>query len=116
MKIISQVIKGKGLGKQLGFPTLNFELENKDISGVFSGSIELNKEKYKAAIFIGKPKTLNEDKRSFETHLFDFNKTVEVDTKAVIKIGTKIRDIKKFENLEELKKAIAKDCEKIKKM
>lgn len=127
MKIITKVVKGKGLGKKLGFPTLNFYLENKSISGVFAGKVQfikvgdtapcrLQNTEHKAAIFIGKPKTLNENKRTFEAHLFDFDENIEAGTRVIVEVEEKIRDIQTFANIEDLQKAIASDCDKIRKM
>lgn len=56
MKIIEtiegNVVKGRGVGKAMGFPTLNVPYEG-DLDGVFTGCVYIEEVRYKAAINIG---------------------------------------------------------------
>jgi len=142
MEIIEgQVVKGLGVGKTLGFPTINILYDGK-LSGVFAGRVsigerpkivtvqgghahackcgggclcssEQNKKGFSSAIHIGKRPTLNENEPILEAYIIDgFEKFREKDLSGRIikvEIFEKIRDTKKFENLDELKKQIAKD-------
>lgn len=114
--ISGKVVRGKGKGKELGFPTANIELAEKIESGVYKGKVKTHEwgtngklirtNKWLAGIFIGK------DKRILEAHLIGFSgdlygKEIEVE------IGERIRDVTKFRSNEELKKQIEKDIKKI---
>ena len=107
--VSGKIIKGKGKGKKLGFPTVNVELKEKIESGIYAGSVKVGEKDYKAGIFIGP------DGKMLEAHLIGFlgdlyNKEIEVE------IGDKIREIMKFENDEELKEQIAKDLRVIRNL
>ena len=106
------VIRGKGKGKKLGFPTINLKIEDKiNLSGVFAGSLEIDGKIHDGVIFVGKAKTFNRKEKTIEIHLFDFDIEIKENTKAFLSFGKKIREIQKFSSEEELKKAISKDCE-----
>jgi len=106
MKISGKVIRGKGKGKKIGFPTVNIELKEKLVNGVYAGSVYFDEKKYKAGIFISKDGDL------LEAHLIGFNGNL-YGKEIGIEIGEKIRDVMKFESDGELKRQIKKDIEKI---
>ena len=108
IKIIGKVIKGKGEGKKLGFPTANLALGNdfRGESGVYAGYAYFGGKNYKSAIFIGSERNI------LEAHILDFNGDL-YGREMVIEIGQKIRKVMKFENSEDLKKQIARDIKKM---
>jgi len=148
MKIIEgQVVKGLGVGKTLGFPTINILYDGK-LSGVFVGRVsigekpkivtaqgvsahfckcaggclcssEQNKKGFVSAIHIGKRPTINENEPILEAYIIEgFDKFIDKDLSGrtiKIEIFEKIRDTKKFDNLDELKKQIAEDVAKVRK-
>ena len=112
------VVKGKKLGRKIGFPTMNLEpakLSQELDYGVYTCEVLLVSEKniYSGILHFGPRKTLNDEIISLEIHLFDFKKEVYGE-KVKLKIGEKIRGIQKFENLDELKKQIELDIAKVK--
>lgn len=114
------VIKGKQLGKKIGFPTLNLEpakLQSDCAYGVYFCYVifQNSSKKHSGILHYGPRKTLHEENISLEVHLFDFNQDVYGE-KLTLKIGEKIRGIRKFENLEELKLQIREDVERAKKL
>lgn len=111
--ISGETIKGRGLGRVLGFPTINIPYFG-DISGVFAGEVLLDGKLRKAAIHVGKKPTLDDEKKTVEAYLFDFNETVDPGTSIEVCLLKKIRKTKKLKGLEELKKQIAKDVVVIK--
>ncbi len=110
--IVAKTIKGKGIGKKLGFPTLNIPCTG-DLSGVFVGRVFVNDNWYFAAINIGGRPTVD-DENFCEAFLLDFKGRVANGTEVAMTLGKKIRHVEKFKNLTELKKQIAKDVEFVK--
>ena len=103
--ITGRVIAGKNKGRILGFPTANIVLNADLPGGVYSGSVRTVKGSYRAAIFIG-------PERIFEAHLLDFSGDL-YGQEIQVEIGEKLRDIRKFESDEDLKKQIGVDVQMI---
>ena len=108
------VIKGKQLGKTIGFPTANIMPRAHIITpkfGVYKAIVKLaNKESYKAVVNFGIRPTFDDTQPIFEAHIFDFNKDI-YDQKLTIELLEFIREEKKFSSKEELIKQINKDCQ-----
>lgn len=107
--IESKVIKGLQLGRKLGFPTANLIYPNNIIKlpyGVYSAKYE-NK---KAILNWGIKPTLGLNNEILELHVIDFDENL-YDEIIHFEIIKKIRDEKKFINLESLKTQIQKDIE-----
>jgi riboflavin kinase / FMN adenylyltransferase len=104
--ISGKVIKGKGKGKEFGFPTVNIELQEKIESGVYAGLVKIFDKNYKAGIFV------SPDGKLLEAHLIGFSGDL-YDKEIEVEIQGKLREVKKFNSEEELKKQIKKDIEKI---
>lgn len=111
IKIKGKVIHGKGLGKIVGMPTANldFDITNTKIDiGVYASVVYLEKE-YVGVTNIGtRPSVDNDKKISIETHILDFDRDIYGEI-IEIELIEKIRDIKKFNNLEEVKMQVDKD-------
>ena len=108
-KITGIVIEGKKLGRKLGFPTANVQLQEKLEGGVYVGLASIAGQKYPSAIFIWP------DKMLLEAHILDFERNI-YGREITIEIGDKIRDSIKFESEAELIAQIAKDIETIRKV
>ena len=109
-----KVVKGKGLGKQLEYPTANifikedYKLIPKRGSYIVSSTIE-NK-LFFGMMNIGVNPTVNGEKETIEVHFFDFKKDI-YDQKIQINLLERIRDEQKFESIEDLKTQLQKDKE-----
>ena len=109
------IIKGKGIGKQLGYPTANlyiaedYKLIPKNGAYVVNSSIA-DKTIY-GMMNIGYNPTVNGTERSIEINFFDFDADL-YDQKIQINILVRLRDEHKFESIEALKAQLAKDKEK----
>ena len=112
------VKKGRQLGKTIGFPTCNIEMQNYVISklGVYAVKVNLLSDNkiYKGIANLGIRPTFNQKKILLEVNLFNFsgnlyNKKLSVDFKKFI------RGEKKFKNIDQLKKQINKDILSAKK-
>lgn len=115
--ITGEVIKGKGIGKKIGIPTINLNVSNDLLikEGVFAGysKIEGIKGFQKAAISIGKNPTFFEKKISVEAHLIEFSKNV-YGRKVELFFIKKLRNQVKFKDLKNLKAKIISDIKKVK--
>ena len=96
------------MGKRLGFPTANLDKKNLDIKhGVYLVDVEISGKAHKGLLHFGLKKTFHEN-ISLELHIKNFN--FDIYGKDVkIKIIKKIREVKKFDSAEDLKKQIRKD-------
>jgi len=109
------IIKGKGLGSKIGYPTVNLKTDQDIIlkSGVYIGYIEYQCCKLKSVINIGYNPTIksHQKKKSVEAHILNFNQDL-YNRKVKIYFLKRLRDEKKFKTLEELSWAIKKDIDK----
>ena len=114
-----KVIKGIGVGGEISFPTLNLQINQKEkLSeyGVYICEIDIQKKSYVGLVHYG-PKSIGTDninKIFLEVHVLDFNRNVygEVVTIHLLK---KIREVRKFKDVDALKKQIEKDIQITKK-
>jgi riboflavin kinase/FMN adenylyltransferase len=113
--ITGLVIDGSKIGREIGFPTANIQINDPfklvpDI-GVYAVMVEISENIVKKGMMnIGVRPTLEDQKNkiTLEVHIIDFqadlyNKSLK------IKFVEKIRDEKKFKNLDELKTQLEKD-------
>ena len=109
------VVGGNRLGRRLGFPTANIAIgDDLDIeNGVYASRVVVEGEEYRAMTNIGVRPSVDGTKRLLETHLFGFRGLL-YGLKLRVELYEKIRDEKKFASVEELRKQIASDAEKIK--
>lgn len=110
--LTGKVIKGKGLGKELGFPTANIDIEEtyKIIpkQGSYVVRSEINNTWIYGMMNIGVNPTVSGDKETIEIYFFDFD--VDIYGKTIkIELLNRIRDEEKFESLEALKHQLNKD-------
>ncbi len=115
---IGEVIKGKGRGKFLGYPTANLsvsELKLIPLPGVYAVWVTLKGQKYKGAMNIGKNPTFDEKELSIEVYIFNFNSEIYGE-KLKIELVSYIREEIKFSSPEALKLQIEQDCQKIRQI
>ena len=106
-------LKGSAIGRTFGFPTINISYDGND-SGVFAGRLYLDGNWQLAAINIGGRPTIDNVTNLCEAFLLDWDGVVEEGTEVEIKLLKKIREVKKFNSIDELKEQISKDVEFIK--
>ncbi len=112
--IVGRKVKGAGLGKNLGFPTVNLEVEGGKLipkDGVYVVFLP-DLGKY-GVMHIGDRPTFSLDK-SLEVHILDFDGDVG-DTLRV-EFVKRIRDVMRFKNGKELRERIIKDIEVAKRV
>lgn len=110
--ITGKVVKGDGIGKQMGFPTANISPQdpNKLVpgNGVYVCRALIDSKTYMGMGNVGRRPTVGNDRLSIEVHLFDFDKDIYGQSVTLFFIE-KIRDEKKFTGLTELKDQLIKD-------
>lgn len=104
------VKKGKMLGRRLGFPTANIEImENSCLkNGVYITNTYISEKIYHSISNVGYNPTVGSIKRNIETYIFDFDGDL-YEKEIKIEFLEFIREEKKFESVEELKKRVNKD-------
>ena len=117
--IDGKVIKGRQLGKKIGFPTANVDIKDYIIAkpGVYAvRAKKQNTTKFiKGIANLGFRPTFNQKKILLEVHLFNFSKNLYNKYLSVNFIKF-IRKEKKFKNIGQLKKQIKLDLLKAKKL
>ncbi len=106
------VVKGKQLGRTIGFPTANIELEEEyklvPKNGVYIVVAEIDGKSVYGMMNIGFNPTVQGEKRTIEVHFFDFDLDI-YDRHIRVAILQRIRSEEKFESVEFLKIQLGKD-------
>ena len=109
------IIKGKGIGKQLGYPTANLSIaeDYKLIpkNGAYVVNSIINGKTVYGMMNIGFNPTVNGTKKSIEVNFFNFDADL-YNLKIQVNILVRLRDEHKFESVDALKTQLAKDKEK----
>lgn len=112
--ILGEVVRGRGMGKQLGFPTANIPPHNLALPahGVYVAEACIDEVWHPAAVNIGIAPTIRHDSAMVEAYVLDFEgdlvgKTIE------IRFHRRLRPEKKYDSLEALIAAIAADVEDV---
>ena len=110
--ISGKVVYGNRIGRTIGFPTANIELEDHHKlvpgNGVYVVEIKLDKRTLKGMMNIGMRPTVGGTKRVIEVHIFDFDEDIYHKTIRITLIKW-LRPEQKFNGLDELKVQLAKD-------
>lgn len=113
--IKGRVIYGQQLGRELGFPTANVQLNrySAPLSGVYAVLVDIDGRTYKGAANVGVRPTVGDlIKPVLEVHLLDF--TGDLYGKRIdVEFVTKIRDEEKFTTLDKLVEGIQRDVKQI---
>jgi len=109
-----KIVRGKGLGKKLNFPTANLQIKEdyKIIpkNGVYLVQSKISEKLIYGLTNIGTNPTVGGIHQTIETYFLDFNENLYTKT-LQLKFIARIRDEQKFKNVGELKAAIKKDEE-----
>lgn len=107
-----QVIRGKGLGKTIGFPTANIHIKEDyklvPKNGVYVIKGILNNSVVYGMMNIGTNPTVNGEHQSIEAYFFDFDTEIYDET-VTIEFLERLRDEHKFESVELLQAQLKKD-------
>lgn len=113
-----KVIHGRNVGSKMLYPTINLEINNEKLkikNGVYCTITQIEGKKFFSVTNCGEKPSFNNDKYDIETYLLDFEGNLYNKTVNIIFIE-RLRDIIKFENIENLKKQINIDIINVKKI
>ena len=112
------VKKGRNMGKKIGFPTCNIDIENYVIArpGVYAVKVNnLNSKKIlKGIANLGYRPTFNQKKILLEVNIFNFSRNL-YNKKLTVEFIKFIRSEKKFKGIDQLKKQIKLDLKSAKR-
>jgi riboflavin kinase / FMN adenylyltransferase len=109
-----KVVTGAHRGGSLGFPTANLDVSRGFAvppDGVYCGIAHINSKAYQAMTNVGQNPTFGDNDRTIESFLLNYNGDLYGHALSVDFV-CKLRDEKKFRNIEELKKQVASDVKK----
>ncbi len=112
--IEGEVTGGRGVGRDLLFPTANLEIQNRVLpaDGVYVTLTLVDDVWYRSVTNIGKRPTLGGDPESrVETHLIDFDRELYGQTIRV-RVLHRLRSERKFASIDELRAQISRDRER----
>ena len=107
------VVHGNARGRTIGYPTANLAPLDRVIlpaDGVYVVDVEHNGKIFRGMASVGKNVTFEGDELRFEANLFDFTEEIYGDTIRIIWLD-KIRDMVKFDGIEELVAQLKSDEE-----
>jgi riboflavin kinase/FMN adenylyltransferase len=112
------IVKGRRIGRMLGFPTANikpdypYKLIPGD--GVYAVEVHIDKARLQGMLSIGKNPTVNpaSDTRSIEVNIFNFKKDIYGKEIEVV-FRNRLRDEIKFDNIDQLARQMELDREQV---
>ena len=99
------VIKGKQLGRTIGFPTANIEYPKGVVlpkEGVYITLCKIGENKYYSITNVGEKPTVSDERKNIETAIGDFDGDIYGE-QIEIEFCKRIRDIIRFDSLDKLK-------------
>jgi riboflavin kinase/FMN adenylyltransferase len=110
--ITGEVVKGDQLGRTLGYPTANIDVDSRHklipAEGIYAVTVLHGNVTYKGMLYIGNRPTVNGTKLAIEVNIFDFHKDVYGE-QLTIRFHRFIRGDVKFPDLESLTQKLAED-------
>lgn len=109
-RLEGKIIEGNRLGREIGFPTANLEVydKNKIIpgEGIYASWVYWKQRKYGGMVYIGKRPTVTiHGEKRIEVHLFDFSDDLYGET-LQLEFVEFLRESKHFELVEDLKRQL----------
>lgn len=110
-QITGKVIAGAGRGQAMGFPTANLAIDPHKLipaHGVYAGKVD----RKKCVVNIGARPTFGADRTVVEVHILNFHRNIRG---KILKVDLtkRLREEMQFSDVEELKKQIEKDVERV---
>lgn len=112
--LTGRVVMGDKLGRILGYPTANLEIDTGyklvPADGIYAVTVRYGHKNYNGMLYIGNRPTVHGAKRNIEVNIFDFDKDIYGESLTVY-FHKLIRGDARFNDLEELKQQLHRDKE-----
>lgn len=108
-----EVVRGARRGRQLGIPTVNLKVRPEQAvpaDGVYAVYAVLGQERYLGVANVGVRPSFDDGERTVETHILDFDEDI-YGVDLVVEFVERLRDEKKFDNIDQLIAQINQDIE-----
>jgi riboflavin kinase/FMN adenylyltransferase len=101
--VSGRVVAGQGRGRRLGFPTANISSQTEVVpsNGIYATLITVRSRRWPSVSSVGVNPTFGEGPRTVESFIFDFESDIYGEA-AKLSFVKRIRDEKKFANVEDL--------------
>ncbi len=110
--LTGRVVAGDKLGRMMGYPTANLEIEVKHklipMDGIYAVTVVHEHKEYGGMLYIGNRPTINGTKQNIEVNIFDFSRDIYGES-LTVKFYKLIRGDKKLSDLEALREQITLD-------
>jgi riboflavin kinase/FMN adenylyltransferase len=105
------VIAGRGLGRRLGFPTINVAVTGETPPpGVYAGVVRIDDARYPAAVHVGERPTLGDATPIVEAHLIGYQGEVG-GREVTVRVQRRLRGVRRFATLAALRAQIEIDVQ-----
>ncbi len=114
-EIEGEVVYGNGIGHKIDFPTANISIPSDMVipkDGVYLTRVILSGETFYGLTNIGAKPTVGDLNKNIETYILGVKEEL-YNQRITLKFIRRIRDIKKFDSLAELKKQIEEDKKEV---
>jgi len=112
--LTGQIVQGDKLGRELGYPTANVEVDSRykliPADGIYAVNVKYENKIFKGMLYIGPRPTVNGTNQVIEVNIFDFNREIYGES-ITIYFHRYLRGDKKFDNLDLLKQQLHRDKE-----
>ncbi len=100
-----QVVKGNQIGRTIGFPTANINVEDPEklipANGVYAVLVDVDGQRYRGALNIGTRPTFDNGERKVEVFILDFNRDIYGE-RITVHFKHRLRDELKFPTVNDL--------------
>ncbi len=117
--LYGEVVEGRKVGAELGFPTANVSVSRKILipkNGIYASIVKAREEFYRGALYIGDRPTFEEEEPAIEVHLLTEKDLDLYGAEMEIHLIEYVREQEKFSDRELLAEQIKKDKKEIRKI
>ena len=110
--IKGRVVEGQKIGRKIGFPTANLQINNLKLipsDGVYVVDVVVKNEVYRGILNIGTRPTVSGDERTIEVHIIEYEGKELYGETLELRFNKFLRHEQKFSSLDDLREQIRKD-------